>query len=482
MAAADQPRQGIAQGLTAEGGLLVDPAGRLWVSDAVKGFCRVTEGGGTDGGIDGPTCLGGTSGAPQKGPQKPGAPALLDPTPQSAGSGDELALVPDAAANSSAIMRARWDKASGTFKYGSTLTIFGGDFRPVAVTVGPDKAAYVVFERARGVVRIVDPAAPQPTVETVAFTGAIGARAIAAGAANSAGRVTLYVAEASGLTSFLAPATGRSGSATTASYAVGSAARLYFDAATGILYTGTASATASGTDSVTRVNTRTGQIESNWAVGFTRLGGITVRQNLAVVADDPGLIASPQQTGKGAAYVLGVVVPRIVSGPTMADGSAAPDRTITNDSTPTFTIAVDSQVSLQCAFDNTGWAACSPGSVTAPSALADGAHKFGVRNGSGGTPVEHAFTVDTTPPPAPVVRTPAPASDRRRLLRPRLLGGGEQHRAVRVGRRLLLRRHGVHIGPGHEHRDRRRAHAASHRHRPRGQCERASRSRPSRST
>ena len=158
------------------------------------------------------------------------------------------------------------------------------------------------------------------------------------------------------------------------------------------------------------MNTRTGQIESNWAIGFTRLGGITVRQNLAVVADDPGLIASPQQTGKGAAYVLGVVVPRIVTGPTMADGSAAPDRTITNDSTPTFTIAVDSQVSLQCAFDNTGWAACSPGSVTAPSALADGAHKFGVRTGSGGTPVEHAFTVDTTPPPAPVVRTPAPAS------------------------------------------------------------------------
>ena len=410
MASADQPRQGIAQGLTAEGGLLVDPGGRLWVSDALKGFCRVTEGSGTAGGIDAPTCLGGTSGAPQKGPLKPGAPALMDPTPQSAGSGDELALVPDAAANSSAVMRARWDAASGTFKYGSTLTILGGDFRPVAVTVGPDKSAYVVFERIRSVVRIVDPAAPQPSIETVAFIGSAGAKAVAAGAVNSAGRVTVYVAETSGLTSFLAPLEGRSGGGTTAAYAVGSVARLHFDSATGSLYAGTASATAVGGDSITRVNTHTGQIESNWAVGFTRVGGITVRKTLAVVADDPGLVASPVQTGKGAAYVLGVVVPRIVTGPTMADGSAAPDRTITNDSTPTFTIAVDTPVSLECAFDGTGWTACSPGSVTAPSALADGAHKFRVRTGSTGTPVEHAFTVDTTPPPAPVVSTPAPGS------------------------------------------------------------------------
>ena len=187
-------------------------------------------------------------------------------------------------------------------------------------------------------------------------------------------------------------------------------ARLHFDSSTGILYAGTASAAAAGGDSITRVNTRTGQIESNWAVGFTLVGGITVRKTLAVVADDPGLVASPVQTGKGAAYVLGVVVPRIVNGPTMADGSAAPDRTITNDATPTFTIAVDTQVSLQCAFDGTGWAACSPGSVTAPSALSDGAHRFGVRIGATGTPVEHAFTVDTTPPPAPVVSTPAPGS------------------------------------------------------------------------
>src|SRR4030095_2861765 len=100
---------------------------------------------------------------------------------------------------------------------------------------------------------------------------------------------TVYVAETSGLTSFLAPSDGRSGGGTTAAYSVGSVARLHFDSATGILYAGTASATAVGGDSITRVNTRTGQVEANWAVGFTRVGGIGVRQNLAVVGDAPRL-------------------------------------------------------------------------------------------------------------------------------------------------------------------------------------------------
>lgn len=409
---ADQPRHTIAQGISAAGGLLLDPAGRLWVSDAYRGFCRVIEGSGsTPGGIDAPTCLGGTSGATQKGPARPGAPALLDPTPQAAGSGDELALVPDAAANSSFVSRLRWDVPSRSFRYASTLTLFGGDLRPVAVSAGPDRSAYVVFERTRSVVRIVDPASTQPTIETVAFLGSNGARAVAAGAADSSGRVTVYVAESTGLTSFRAPLSGTSGAAPTVSYPVGNVSRLHFDPATRVLYAGSATATTSGGDSITRVLTQTGQVEANWAGGFTRIGGIAVRGALVLAVDDAGLITSPVQTAKGVVYVLGEVVPRIVSGPTMANGSLAPDPTITNDSTPTFTVGVDGAVSLQCAFDATNWAACAAGgAVTASPALADGAHRFSVRVGSTGTPVERAFTVDTTAPPAPTIQAPASGS------------------------------------------------------------------------
>ncbi|MFD4422208.1 chitobiase/beta-hexosaminidase C-terminal domain-containing protein [Agromyces sp. NPDC058484] len=405
---ADQPRRSVAEGITAAGGLLVDPAGRVWVSDSRRGFCRVAEpSGSTPGAIEASTCLGGTSDATQKGPTRPGAPALLDPTPQNVGSGDELALVPDAAANSSDVIRARWDAPSGTFRYTSTLTIFDGDLRPVAVSVGPDRKAYVVFERTRSVVRIVNATSSQPTLETVAFLGGNGARAIAAGPADASGRITVYVAEATRLTSFRPPLTGRSGAATTASYPIGAVARLQYDPATRVLYASTAAATSAGGDSVTRVVTQTGQVEANWAAGFTRIGGIAVRQGFVLAADDQGLITSPVQTGKGAVHLLGEIVPRITAGPTMADGSAAPDPTITNDPTPTFTVAVDGGASLQCAFDNANWAACTPGDVTASPALGDGEHRFAVRIGASGTPIERTFTVDTTAPPTPVISSPA---------------------------------------------------------------------------
>ncbi|MDQ0576855.1 hypothetical protein [Agromyces albus] len=79
-AVADQPRRSIAQGITAAGGLLVDPAGRLWVSDAQRGFCRVVEtSGSTAGSIEASTCLGGSAGAPQNGPIKPGGPCTARP-------------------------------------------------------------------------------------------------------------------------------------------------------------------------------------------------------------------------------------------------------------------------------------------------------------------------------------------------------------------------------------------------------------------
>lgn len=299
VAVADQTRRVVGQGITASGGLLVDPAARIWISDALKGFCRLSAPSTTTPGtIESSTCLGGTVQATQKGPARPGGPALLDPTPASAGSGDEIALIPDAAAGSSSVIRAKWNPTSGTFSYASTLSLYGGDLRPAAVAVGPDRSAYVVFERARSVVRIVDPVAAQPSIRTVGFTASSGARSVAAGAADSSG-VLLYIADGTSLTQLRAPVSGRSGATATASYDLGAVARVAFDPATAVLYAGTASAATAGADTIRRIDTTTGRVSARWATGFTRVGGIAVRGAAVLVADDAGLAVNPVRTGTG---------------------------------------------------------------------------------------------------------------------------------------------------------------------------------------
>lgn len=407
-AIADQPRLVVGQGITAAGGLLVDPAGRIWVSDSAKGFCRLAEpSGATPGAIEPATCLGGTVAGSQRGPTLPGAAALLDPTPTSPASGDEVALIPDAASGSSAVVRARWVPGTGTFAYGSTLTLFGGDLRPIGVSIGPDAGAYVVFQRARTIARIDHAESTQPEVASVGFTAATGSTAIAAGTRDTAGRVVLYIASPTALTEYHVPASGVG--APVASYAVGAVARLLYDATARMLYAGTATATAAGGDRIVRVDTASGQVTTNWATGYTRVGGLAMRGSLVVAADDPGLVANPVKTGTGSVYVLGLILPTITAGPTSADGTAAPDPAFTNDPTPTFRISVEGTPQLQCAFDKANWADCAEGDVTAPP-LADGAHTFSVRIGAGGAPVERTFTVDTVAPSAPVIVSPASGS------------------------------------------------------------------------
>lgn len=80
---------------------------RVWVSDHDGGFCRRTTPGDWGAGtLDHPsspgepssvarTCLGGLLPDAAPGPDAAGRPAFYDPTPEFAGSGDEIALIPD---------------------------------------------------------------------------------------------------------------------------------------------------------------------------------------------------------------------------------------------------------------------------------------------------------------------------------------------------------------------------------------------------
>ena len=412
-ATADQTRAVLATGLSQSTGALVDPAGRVWVSDRIAGFCRVSQPAPPAvGAIETATCLGGTLSGAGAGPTRAGAPAFFDPTAGAVGSGDELALIPDFSTGSAEVTRARWNAESRTFRFQNELTLLDGDIRPRAVSIGDDGHAYVIFQRARAVVRIVDPAVSQPGVETVAYVTAPAPVAIAAAGVTSGGRVTVYVAETTGLRSFSAPPAGNLSSVAPAtSYAVGVPSALLYDTAAKVLYVGKAQATSAGQDVITRVATNTGQIESGWATGYSRIGGLGLREGKLMVADDVGLLGATSPTGTGSLYILGQSTAQIVSGPTAADGSLAVDPAITNDSTPTFTVSAAPGSSLECALYRNGqtpvWADCSGRTFTPGVAQADGTYTFAVRVAGTGVPVTRAFTIDTVSPAAPTIGAPA---------------------------------------------------------------------------
>ena len=394
---AASPVQMIATGLTAPRGVVADPASRLWVSDAAKGFCRLSApSGSTPGAIEATTCLGAASG--NRGPKLPGQAALLT---SSAGT---TVLVPDAAKGAAGVMRAQWNAGAGTFSYRDTLTIFGGSSAPAAVAVGADGHAYVVLGGARAIVRIVDPASPQPTVETVGFTAATGNRAVVAGTLGTAG-VPLYVASPTGVAAFSVPKSGIGSGGPAKTFAVVASLSLALDATGATVYAGTGGATTVGGDTIAAIDVASGQITANWASGFTRVGGMAMQGTGIAAVDSGSVAASPGATGS--AYLAGAILPVIAAGPTAKEGSAAADPRYTNNPQPSFTVAFAGGGGLQCAFDDANWFICSPGPVAAPAPLADGTHSFSVRAGSTGTPARQTFTVDTVAPAAPVVTAPA---------------------------------------------------------------------------
>lgn len=416
-AVADQARQTVATGLTKAAGTLVDPNGRLWVSDARAGFCRVTEASGTTpGGLEAATCLGGTLPGHKNGPALAGAPAIIDPTPANHGSGDEFAFIPDAAVGSSDVVRAYWNPGGGVFVYDGELTIFDGDLRPNAVSDGPDGNIYLSFANARSIVKIVHPTALHPSIESIASVNS-SSLGLAATHRNSAGNVVVYVAETSGLTVFTAPDDGvLTNYVPSPLYNVGKPTAIYYDWHSPlVLYTGTGGGTTTadaGKDTISRIDLSTDTVDNQWALGFSKIGGLSMRDGKLLVLEDPGQLDPAKPAQQGRLLTLGGVVPSIVSGPTAANGAQAPDPAFTNDPTPTFTVASTPpggalECSLQLSTATPVWQVCSGGSFTPANSLANGAYTFSVRAAPSGLPVSRSFTVDLTVPAAPVITSPA---------------------------------------------------------------------------
>jgi hypothetical protein len=91
------------------------------------------------------------------------------------------------------------------------------------------------------------------------------------------------------------------------------------------------------------------------------------------------------------------------------------DGSTTENSTPTFAFSSgEAGSTFMCQIDGGTAFACT--SAYSPDALSDGPHTFSVTaidvlGNADATPATRAFTIDTTPPPAPATLTPAPSND-----------------------------------------------------------------------
>jgi hypothetical protein len=444
-----------AAGLHVPAGGIVAPDNRVWVSDHNGGFCRLSppddRGPGT---LDHPslpgapsavarTCIGGLLPDAAPGPDAAGQPAFSDPTPEFAGSGDEIVLIPDGAASSMAVWRAHWNPHTQLFEADPATDVISMDAdageprpRPTAVSVAPDGDAYVVFQRSSSIQRIVEPDAAAPRVELVGFTSdGVGTTAVAAGYGplGPMGPPTVYVAEGAGIRQ-IAGARGDAGTTTSASpFSAGTIAGAPVTVSTlayratdviggqGTLYAGTADAAPPlvlpGPDSLLRL--QAGGAPATLATGFSTVGGLAIRpaDGSLFVFDDPAIAIDGEPLGRGRAFVLGEPFTQILAGPTTPAGRPALHPDHTADTTPTFTYA--GEFARQCSLTPAtaaanDWRSCGDTTYTAAGpvagGLADGRYRFAVRsvNGSQQGPADtRYFTVDTVAPTAtPVIVNP----------------------------------------------------------------------------
>jgi hypothetical protein len=374
--AAGPPAAIVATGLTEPSGVIVDPNGDAWDTDA-NGLCKIDSVTGTVGA----TCVAGAGGA-----------AFYDPTPLSPGSGDEVVLVGSGAVNATTVSRYVWDGGAGTFDPDGTIDV--GLARVQAVAIDSSGNGYAIGARNPVVKRIDGVTAADPAVDTVGNTAGVrGGGAIAAGK-DAANNTTIYIAEnVGGGISALHPG---SASTTASLTAFGNAGEVFgglaWDEATGVLYGGSANLAIADQfiDTIESFPVRpAGAQNLSLATGLAGVGGLTVKPDGTLLAvDDPSGNGDP-----GAGRMLATGLPAVVIG----DGPAA----VTKNATPTFTFTASE--GAQCKISppaSATFAICTSPFTSAP--LADGTYTFSVRpvaaDGTTGFPITRRFTVDTTPP------------------------------------------------------------------------------------
>jgi hypothetical protein len=410
-AAAALPTLHAANGLTNFGGsAIVDPAGRFWNGDHINGFCRISA---AAPGVQEPgTCLGGLQGRSSL-PLGAGQ-ASIDPAHP------EFVYIPDNNRLGCTVVRAKWNEATSLYDFDHAIILSGcsrsTNIRPLATTVGPDGAVYVLSHRTGAIMRIPDPMtavdASNVTIvgQAQSFLGGTG---IAFGV-DRAGAPTIYMIEIDAnevpfLTS-LHP-TGPNAVSVISTLTTGPVRGIDFDTTRGLLYIGTARATtdndpADQVDAFDMNLTDGDQSQNGVVTGMSTIVGVSVRPDGALfVLDDPNFPSALQ--GNGRMFLAGPASAVITSGP----------HGIVKNASPVFGIAADPDATgTQCAIVSTGaavqtWLNCNA-TFQPVAPLADGPWTMHVRATSPrgtGLPATRAFVVDTTPPPPPPAPPAPPA-------------------------------------------------------------------------
>ena len=415
------------EGLHISTGSLVDPAGRLWVADHNGGFCRTTPADHTGSGrIEHPerpgepgarTCLGGLLPDAGTGPDAAGQPVLVDPTPDWRNSGDEVALIPDGASPSSEVVRAQWNPHTQKFEYRDSITMSGARGRPTSLSVGPDDAVYVGFQRETTIQRIRDAAADVPIVEVVGRSAdGRGPQSVAAGR-DAAGALRVYVSESTGIR-VLDPNPLTTPETDPAPFDLGATAvgSMFYDLRADKLFVGTADGVTpadNGIDRVISIDPKTAAVDDAFATGFSMVGGIGAGPNGNLyVTDDPALLEPTEPMGTGRMFHVGLPAAHVTAGPLDDPGNAATDH-FTADRTPAFRVSGPGRIECRVTGTgvDTGWQACAAnGTFEVTQALADGTYHLAVRSVEGavqGLPEALRFTVDTAAPLKPLIAKPA---------------------------------------------------------------------------
>ncbi|MDN4633256.1 putative Ig domain-containing protein, partial [Sphingomonas sp. PsM26] len=149
--------------------------------------------------------------------------------------------------------------------------------------------------------------------------------------------------------------------------------------------------------------------------GSTAATGFTVDSATQITATAPAASAGVVDvtvTTPGGTSATNASTQFTYAQPPAAPTITATPPTLTNSASATFQFTLASGTA-ECAIDNGSYAACT--SPVTLSGLSEGAHSFQIRAVNGGqtsSAASHTWTIDSNPPAAPVVTTPANGSNR----------------------------------------------------------------------
>ncbi|MCW2998265.1 MAG: Ig-like domain repeat protein [Solirubrobacterales bacterium] len=381
-------------GLTHVGGLAVAPDGGIWVSDGLRGVCRVRP---ATAGVAAGLIEDGTWCALEPRPAGPTAPfgmafitipadeASAAPTPA-----QTYLFVAEGSSAGAGVWRLAWDASTGTITGGERIVTMTGDNRVFGLTAAPGGAIDFAAKRDTLLRRIANPTSCVAPCGWTTIGSSIGGASLSLAYQGTA----LHIAELTGLSRVATPGVGDTAAQPATEFPSTAFTGLTSDPGTGRLY----GATHRVTDEIL-VRDAEGTVNRYYA-GFA---GVTA---LAAGPDGTLYVADDPATGNGGVDVEGqsrlLAIPlRAVTVPAVSFATIPP--VVSRQGDVVFTYGAGGKIaSYECSLDGAVFSACGTGpDATSTFTVPEGPHGFAVRATVGnvvGEPSTWSFAVDRTAP------------------------------------------------------------------------------------